>query len=464
MSYKNPINWFIAMAMLYAVVLPTNAAEELKRTVLKADQNKVQQWNNFFDELVSVHSKQIEAKSVRTTQEPGGYYQLPEFYQQTSYFSAEPDRLLSRVQRETKSPDKIHQIEVFIYANNGKLTRDYLAAYLPKYRNAPISTFINLHHYAAGLHGFRQFDASGNRIYEQCKLDDGSDEIILSLEEDEISGPYANKKLLASKRYQQCFGDLPVEADKYLHPAIELTVNDKAARSAEQVELDIAELTAQLLKSPHDTQKLIRRGDAYFEMHDFEAAIEDFSRAIKYDTHADAAYFGRGLANGRAGYIDAGIADLTVYIERHPQESRAYTKRGVRYLWKGDEASAELDLRKAIALNPANAEAHDDLGVILARRGSYADAQQHFATTVRVDPTYQKGWHNLAMALFLSKQDAAALLAVETALKLSPEARDSSLLKVQILRVLGRTTEADKLQAEAEFLPEGNWSEHISVK
>lgn len=464
MSYKYPVILMLAVTLLPGTVLPVNAADELKRTVLKADQNKVRQWNHFFGELIDLHSKRIEATAVRTTQETGGYYQLPEFYQQTSYFDAQSSRLLSRVQRETKSPDKIHQIEVFIYGSDGRLERDYLAAYLPKYRNAPISTFINLHHYAAGLHGFRQFDASGNRIYEQCKRDDGSGEIILSLEEDEISGPYADKKILASQRYQQCFGDLPVEAGKYLQPSTDLSASDTPERTAEQIQTEITELTARLVKSPGDTSLLIRRGDLNFEIHEFEVAIEDYSRALKYDGHADAAYYGRGLARGRAGYIDAGIADLSVYIERHPDNSRAYTKRGVRYLWKGDEANAERDLSKAIGLNPDNAEAHDDLGVILARRGAYADAQQHFETTVRVDPTYQKGWHNLAMTLFLSKQDAAALLAVETALRLSPEARDSSLLKVQILRVLGRTADADKLQAEAEFLPEGNWSEHISVK
>lgn len=464
MTDKMQLARLLAITLLLLTTFLVSADEELQRTVLKADKSKVQQWNHFVEELLQVHEKIIAAQPVRTTEEYGGYYQLPKFYQQISYMDSSNGRLLSRIQRETQSPEKIHQIEVFIYDNNGRVSRDYLAAYLPKYRNAPISTFINFHQYTPGLHGFRQFDASGNRIYEQCKLDDGSDEIIFSLEEDDFSGAYADKKLIESKRYQQCFGELPLEAGQYLKPSVELRSVANVERSADMVQAEVAELTAQLRKDPHNTQRLIQRADNYFELHEFESAIEDYSRALASDDHADAAYYGRGLARGRAGYIDAGIADLAVFIARHPQDSRAYTKRGVRYLWKGDAANAEKDLRQAILLKPDNAEAHDDLGVILARRGDYAEAQQHFQITVSVDPTYQKGWHNLAMALYLSHQDAPALLAVETALKLSPEARDSSLLKVQILRVLGRTAEADTLQAEAEFLPEGNWTEHISVQ
>jgi Flp pilus assembly protein TadD len=464
MTYKIPMGRPLVITLLLLMTSLGGAEEELKRTVLKADKSKVQLWNSFVDELLQVHDKLITAHPVHTTEAYGGYYQLPKFYQQISYTDSSNNQLLSRIQRESKAPEKIHQIEVFIYASNGKLVRDYLAAYLPRYRNAPISTFINFHQYAPGLHGFRQFDASGNRIYEQCKLDDGSDEIIFSLEEADFSGAHANKTLLGSKRYQQCFGDLPLEAGQYLKPSVELSATATAERSAEQIHAENSELTAQLAKQPHNTPWLIRRADNYFELHEFAAAIEDYSRALHYDDHADAAYYGRGLARGRAGYLDAGIADLSVYIERHPRDARAYTKRGVRYLWKGDEVHAEKDLRQAIDLNPNNAEAHDDLGVILARRGNYVDAQQHFQTTLSVDPTYQKGWHNLAMALYLSHQDAPALRAVDAALKLSPQARDSSLLKVQILRVLGRTAEADTLQAEAEFLPEGNWSEHISVR
>lgn len=238
----------------------------------------------------------------------------------------------------------------------------------------------------------------------------------------------------------------------------------EVSRTAEQLEAENAELTAKLVKEPKNIAWLSKRADNLFKLHDFAAAIEDYNLVLKIDDNVDASYYGRGLALGRAGDLDAGITDLTVFLKRHPQDSRAYTKRGIRHMWNQNEEGAERDFRQAIKHDPKNAEAHDDYGVILARRGDYADAEKHFLITVGVDSTYQKGWHNLAMVRFLSNQDASALLAVDTAITLRPEARDSLLLKAEILRVLGRIGEADALRDEAEFLPEGNWSEHISVR
>ena len=149
--------------------------------------------------------------------------------------------------------------------------------------------------------------------------------------------------------------------------------------------------------------------------------------------------------------------------QRHPTSSRAYTKRGVRYLWVHNDAKAEQDFKHAIKLNADNAEAHDDLGVIIARRGEYKQALQHFNAAVSIDPTYFKAYHNLAMVYFLQGQDSMALSAVEHSLALVPEQRNSLLLKANILHALGREDEAAKLKDEAEFLPEGNWSEHITV-
>jgi len=102
--------------------------------------------------------------------------------------------------------------------------------------------------------------------------------------------------------------------------------------------------------------------------------------------------------------------------------------------------------------------------VVLARQGDVRQAIENFSATVRIDPSYQKGHHNLAMAYFIAGQDALALVSVNNSLKLAPEARNSLLLKSQILKALGRTKEAQAIKEQAEFLPEGNWSERVPVQ
>jgi Flp pilus assembly protein TadD len=170
------------------------------------------------------------------------------------------------------------------------------------------------------------------------------------------------------------------------------------------------------------------------------------------------------MALARNGEVNEGIKDLTVYVTRNPDSSVAYTKRGVRYLWIGDDHRAQADFQRALQLDPANAEAHDDLGVILARRGDFTQALSHFQHTVTLDPSYIKGYHNLAMVYHITGQDTQALDTINKALRLAPQERDSMLLKAEILERLGGAAEAAKLRQDAEFLPEGNWSERLSVQ
>lgn len=234
--------------------------------------------------------------------------------------------------------------------------------------------------------------------------------------------------------------------------------------SLEQVQKQIDSISMQIDKSPENASLYIKRGEHYFQVHDFDSADEDFTIAIGLDSSLDAAWYGRGLARGRMGYIDDGIADLTVYLKRHPDNSKALTKRGVRYLWKGDKVNAQRDLEKAIRIKPDNAEAHDDLGVILAQNGNYVQAIEHFNKTISIDPSYQKGHHNLAMALYITENDLVALASVNRSLSLKPNSRDSMLLKSKIFAALGRHEEAQSLEDEAMFLPQANWSETAPLK
>lgn len=208
----------------------------------------------------------------------------------------------------------------------------------------------------------------------------------------------------------------------------------------------------------------LARGNAHLEHNQFPEAIDNYTRALKLDDGLDDAYFGRGMALGRAGEIDAGIADISVYIARNPQNSRAYTKRGIRYVWKGDSENAQRDFLKAVALDPNNAEAYDDLGVIYAQRREYPQAIASFRRVISIEPAYFKAYHNLALVHFILGEHSAALSEVNKVFPLKPDSRNSMMLKSLILKSLGREQEARAAEEEAEFLPEENWTERAPVK
>lgn len=461
--------YIVFMACL-VLVAPAGYAKSQGEMHLKVDEQEVRAWNLFAKRLYTLHQAIIARHKVRTETSHGGFAHQPDIYIETRYYDKQSNRLLSRIQRMKDNPDLVEEIAVNIYNVQGRLIRDYLSAYLPYNRNAPIQTLINLHAYHGALHGYRQFDASNIRIYEQCQGQYRGKAVMISLEQDELApGPYQDKDTVNSPAYKACFAGLPLTARPYLNPLNEIgkATTERSAYAAETAE-DYTRLidkySAALASDPKDVALLIKRGDLYFNTRQFELAIADYSDAIDLDSHADKAYFGRGMALGRYGQIREGIKDLSVYIHRHPNESRAYTKRGVRYLWIHKDGKAEKDFIKAIALKPSNAEAHDDLGVIHARRGDYIGALKHFNAAVKYDPTYFKAFHNQAMVYHISGQDDLALSAVDQALALLPDQRNSLLLKAKILHSLGRDGEAKKIKEDAGFLPEGNWSERISVK
>lgn len=462
-------HWLIA-ALALGLVATAGMANAKDVRSLKEDKQQVRAWNTFADRLYQLHQNIIAQHAIRTQTRHGGYAHQPDIYTETRYYDKQSNRLLSRIQRMNDNPHLIQEIEINIYGEQGRIIRDYLAAYLPYNRNAPIQTLINLHGYHDDLQSYRQFDASGVRIYEQCKGRFKGKPVMISLEEDDLDkGPYRDSKTLESAVYKTCFEGVPAKADAYLNPLKEMKRSESAKHqqtqdSGDGLEQRIGEYTQKLKQQPRNVAVLIERGDAYFKLNEFEQAIADYSDAIELDDHADQAYFGRGMALARYGQIREGIADLSVYIQRHPDDSRAHTKRGIRYVWIQDYARAEQDFDRAIALNPTNSEAHDDVGVIHARRGDYIGALKHFNAAIKFDPTYFKAFHNQAMVYYITGQDVLALNAVEQALALMPDQRNSLLLEADILSALGRTQEAEKIKDDAEFLPKGNWSERITVQ
>jgi len=183
---------------------------------LQQDQTHVATWNRFADQTLALHRQLIDEQNVERQTTTGGYAHLPEFYRQESYFH--DGELISRVQWEIESGD-LHVIEVFIRDDQGRVVRDYTAAYLPEYHNAPTQTLVSLHTYHGDLHAFRSFDASGELVVERCTgtLDGESVNILQDLDQI-FQASQVDEELRQTREYRHCFEGLPREPGEYLHP------------------------------------------------------------------------------------------------------------------------------------------------------------------------------------------------------------------------------------------------------
>jgi len=178
-----------------------------------------QEWNEFAGNILKLHEQLIRQTEYTVKSINGGYAGMQEFYREDAYYDRNSNQLISRLQWEIEKPENLHTIEVYVRDQKGRVTRDYTAAYLPTYRNAPTQTLVSFHAYNGKLHAFRTFDASGARIVERCTGKLGQEDVNMLLDEDEIiAGLQGDSKVMEQNRYQACFKGLPEEPGKYLTP------------------------------------------------------------------------------------------------------------------------------------------------------------------------------------------------------------------------------------------------------
>lgn len=130
-----------------------------------------------------------------------------------------------------------------------------------------------------------------------------------------------------------------------------------------------------------------RRGELstmYYD--DNDAAIRDFTEAIKLDPNYFRAVFNRGAVYSLQGEYEKAIADLSRAIQLDPTEVNAYNNRGVTYTKQKEWNKAIKDFNQVISINPEFAGAYANLGDVYFQLGSYPKALFNYKQYLRLWP------------------------------------------------------------------------------
>ena len=205
---------FISLVLLMSLfeIMPIEA-------VAKENQHAIT-WNACANNIYGLHQRLMVDVDVRIKKRKGGYSHIEDWhYLEEKFFDKNTGKLISQIQWDSSADNQLHTIEVYIRDEQGRVIRDYMAAYLPEYHNAPTQTLISLHRYNKDLHAFRTFDASGYRITERCEGTFQGKSYEMLLDEDEIAEmQYDKDSVMQSEAYKACFGNLQTEAGIYLFP------------------------------------------------------------------------------------------------------------------------------------------------------------------------------------------------------------------------------------------------------
>lgn len=161
-----------------------------------------------------------------------------------------------------------------------------------------------------------------------------------------------------------------------------------------------------------------RRGLAYLELEEFDSAKSDFDTAIVLNPSFSDVYYWRGLNSFYQANYTAAIADMSEYLKAEPQDALAYYWRGLSYNRSREFALAVADFNNSIRYCTSGCqfdyfvrgEAHFALR-------DYEAARADFEEATRLDETYGSAWANLGRTLLQLDDYAGAITAIETGLR-----------------------------------------------
>jgi len=128
------------------------------------------------------------------------------------------------------------------------------------------------------------------------------------------------------------------------------------------------------------SEALENRGMAYRDKDDPDRALQDYDAALKAYPTAEHVQYNRAVALADKHAYDAAIDAVNIYIRSKPSDADGWRKRGWIYLQTGRPDLALPDLGQAIKLDPNLAIAYRDRAAVYAKTGQAKLAEADLKT------------------------------------------------------------------------------------
>jgi tetratricopeptide (TPR) repeat protein len=166
----------------------------------------------------------------------------------------------------------------------------------------------------------------------------------------------------------------------------------------------LADLTEAINLDPTDSLSLEWRAELLSDNRNYDAAIQDYGRAIAVRTKLDSNPFdllaSRGDAYEKKGDLDHALADYTEAIRLHPDWASGFQRRGRLYHLKHDYDRAIADYNQAIRLDPKDRDAYKDRVQVYRDKGDYGHLTATYDDAIRRDPKDPSKYRERGKLLF----------------------------------------------------------------
>lgn len=198
--------------------------------------------------------------------------------------------------------------------------------------------------------------------------------------------------------------------------------------------------------------KTIANDDVYLRVPAQYRLTEDDRKVRLSETPTSAqSFIDRGLVHLDGGQFEAAIADFSEAVKLDPKNSYGWANRGIARAWTSDKG-VDADLTQAAVLDPDNPVIPRARGLSAETRGDYNVAIQEYTKSIDKDSTNGFSFMHRASSYWALGNSQKALADTEELLKKGYKLADVRLLRANIMRADGNQDgairEADLLISE----------------
>ena len=158
--------------------------------------------------------------------------------------------------------------------------------------------------------------------------------------------------------------------------------------------------------------------------------------------HSPILYDLSGAANAGLRQFDAAIENYSMALKIGPDSAEIYNNMGIALSNTGDLKAAIKSFKQALRVNPAFAEAHSNMGNVLKNQGDLQVAIDSFKQAIKINPDVAAFYYNISEALYQFGDVDAAISSLKQGVKINPENAEAQTN-------LGNLLQANSLHKEA---------------
>lgn len=180
----------------------------------------------------------------------------------------------------------------------------------------------------------------------------------------------------------------------------------------------IEDFTFALKLYPYSVDALINRGLSYYKIEKYDKALKDYNLALSINTDGDI-YHNRGDLYDKKGDYEKAVKDYSDAIKINVDDREAYEKRGEVYIKLKNPKEAIRDLTKALEYEKSP-KIFFNRAIAWEMLGEYENALKDYGESIDLNPEYNEAYNNRGLIYIKFGMHEEAIRDYTKAIDISP--------------------------------------------